>query len=131
VDTEKLLQDVKFDDRGLIAAVVQDAQTGELLMVAWMNAEALRRTLDEHRAWYWSRSRQKLWLKGESSGHIQKVVEVRLDCDGDAVLILVEQVGGACHTGYRSCFYRKATAEGWIEDGVRVFDPDSVYKKSS
>ncbi len=130
MDMDNLLSAVKFDDRGLIAAVVQDARTGEVLMVAWMNREALERTLKEKRAWYWSRSRQKLWLKGESSGHVQKVHEIRLDCDGDAVVLRVEQEGGACHTGYRSCFYRKAADTGWIEDGERVFDPDAVYKRS-
>ncbi len=130
METEKLLNAVKFDDRGLIAAVVQDATSGEVLMVAWMNEEALRKTLEEGRAWYWSRSRKKLWLKGESSGHIQKVREVRLDCDGDAVVLRVDQTGGACHTGFRSCFYRRADDEGWIEDGVKMFDPNSVYKTS-
>ncbi|MCX7626188.1 MAG: phosphoribosyl-AMP cyclohydrolase [Candidatus Sumerlaeaceae bacterium] len=130
VDAAKLLERVKFDDRGLIAAVVQDHETGEVLMVAWMNLDALKKTLEEERAWYWSRSRQKLWLKGESSGHIQTVKEVRLDCDGDAVVLKVSQEGGACHTGYRSCFYRKATEIGWVEEGQRVFDPESVYKHS-
>lgn len=128
MNVEALLESVNFDDRGLIAAVVQDVHTGEVLMVAWMNREALARTLSEKRAWYWSRSRQKMWLKGESSGHVQKVHHVRLDCDGDAVVLQVEQEGGACHTGYRSCFYRTATAEGWKEEGEKVFDPEKVYK---
>lgn len=130
METEKLLEAIKFDDRGLIAAIVQDNETGEVLMVAWMNRDALKRTLEEGRAWYWSRSRQKLWLKGESSGHVQTVKEVRLDCDGDAVVLKVIQQGGACHTGYRSCFYRKASEDGWVEEGQQVFDPDSVYKHS-
>jgi phosphoribosyl-AMP cyclohydrolase len=130
VDATKLLSSVKFDDRGLIAVVVQDAATGEVLMVAWMNDEALKRTLEEGRAWYWSRSRKKLWLKGESSGHVQKVHEVRLDCDGDAVVLRVEQIGGACHTGFRSCFYRKAADDQWVEDGIKLFDPNDVYKNS-
>jgi len=129
VNAQTLVDQVKFDNNGLIAAVVQDAATNEVLMVAWMNREALQKTLEEGRAWYWSRSRQKLWLKGESSGHVQVVKEVRLDCDADAVVLRVEQKGGACHTGYRSCFYRKATENGWVEEGERVFDPDSVYKK--
>jgi phosphoribosyl-AMP cyclohydrolase len=128
---DSLLQSVKFDDRGLIAAIAQDWKTGEVLMLAWMNKEALELTLKEKRAWYWSRSRQKLWLKGESSGHVQKVHEVRLDCDGDAVLLRVEQEGGACHTGYRSCFYRKADNSTWVEDGTKVFDPNSVYTKKT
>ncbi len=124
-----LLEAVRFNAEGLVGVTIQDYQTKEVLMFAWMNREALERTLAEKRAWYWSRSRQKLWLKGESSGHVQKVHEVRLDCDGDAILLLVEQVGGACHTGFRSCFYRKATDSGWIEDGEKVFDPSAVYEK--
>lgn len=124
-----LLEAVRFNADGLVGVTIQDYQTKEVLMFAWMNREALERTLAEKRAWYWSRSRQKLWLKGESSGHVQKVHEVRLDCDGDAILLLVEQVGGACHTGFRSCFYRKAAESGWIEDGEKVFDPSAVYEK--
>ncbi|MES1201989.1 MAG: phosphoribosyl-AMP cyclohydrolase [Pseudomonadota bacterium] len=96
----------RFDANGLIAAVAQDATTGEVLMLAWMNAEALRLTLETGQATYWSRSRQKLWRKGEESGHAQRVVEARIDCDQDAVLLRVEQTGAACHTGERSCFYR-------------------------
>ena len=96
----------KFDERGLIPAVVQDAATGEVLMVAYMNQESLRITLSEGQACYFSRSRQKLWRKGESSGHIQRVCAIRYDCDADALLLQVEQVGPACHTGQRSCFYR-------------------------
>lgn len=98
----------KFDANGLIAAIAQDAATGEVLMLAWMNAEALTQTLKTGRATYWSRSRQKLWIKGESSGHTQKVIELRVDCDQDAVLMKVEQTGGACHTHRTSCFYRIA-----------------------
>jgi len=124
-----LLEAVRFNQDGLVGVTIQDYQTKEVLMFAWMNHEALERTLTEKRAWYWSRSRQKLWLKGESSGHVQKVHEVRLDCDGDAILLMVEQLGGACHTGYRSCFYRKATDSGWCEDGEKVFDPSAVYEK--
>lgn len=92
------------DDRGLVAAVAQQWDTGEVLMVAWMDAEALRRTLASGRATYWSRSRQEYWVKGDTSGHVQWVREVRLDCDGDAVLVKVDQVGPACHTGTRTCF---------------------------
>ena len=96
---------LKYDERGLIPAVAQDATTGEVLMLAWMSAESLRRTLATGRATYWSRSRQALWIKGETSGHFQEVVEVRGDCDGDAVLLRVNQIGPACHTGARSCFF--------------------------
>lgn len=102
----------KFDASGLVAAVAQDAETGEVLMLAWMNAEALARTLETGRATYWSRSRGEIWVKGETSGHIQEVVEFRVDCDQDAVLLKVRQTGGACHTGRESCFYRIADASG-------------------
>lgn len=96
----------KFDASGLIAAIAQDAETSEVLMLAWMNADALQATLDTGRATYWSRSRQSLWVKGETSGHIQEIVSVEIDCDQDAVLLKVKQAGGACHTGRKSCFYR-------------------------
>jgi phosphoribosyl-AMP cyclohydrolase len=102
----------KFDVSGLIAAIAQDADTGDVLMLAWMNDEALRRTLATRRATYWSRSRGALWIKGETSGHTQEVVEVRVDCDQDAVLLKVRQTGGACHTGRESCFYRVVDADG-------------------
>lgn len=97
----------KFNADGLIAAIAQDAQTGEVLMLAWMNAEALTATLTSGKATYWSRSRQKLWVKGETSGHTQSVVSVHIDCDQDAVLLKIKQQGGACHTGRTHCFYRE------------------------
>ena len=96
----------KFNQDGLIAAIAQDADSGDILMLAWMNAEALTATLDTGRATYWSRSRQALWIKGETSGHVQDVVEVLIDCDQDAVLLKVRQAGAACHTGRKACFYR-------------------------
>lgn len=102
----------KFDASGLIAAIAQDVETGEVLMLAWMNEEALHLTLATGRATYWSRSRGALWVKGETSGHTQEVVEVRVDCDQDAVLLKVRQTGGACHTGRDSCFYRVVGADG-------------------
>ncbi|MFN8148999.1 MAG: phosphoribosyl-AMP cyclohydrolase [Candidatus Nanopelagicales bacterium] len=98
------LDRVRFDDRGLVPAIAQQHGTGEVLMLAWMDAEALRRTLETRRATYWSRSRQEYWVKGETSGHAQHVREVRLDCDGDTVLLTVDQTGAACHTGDRTCF---------------------------
>lgn len=119
---------VKFDDQGLIPAVVQDVETGQVLMVAYMNAESLGRTLQTGRMTYWSRSRRELWEKGATSGNFQAVKEVRLDCDGDALLFRVTQEGGACHTGYRSCFYRKHQDGLWCVDGERVFDPDERYE---
>lgn len=102
----------KFGADGLIAAIAQDAATGEVLMLAWMNAAALRLTIETRRATYWSRSRGEIWVKGETSGHTQEVVEVRVDCDQDAVLLKVRQTGGACHTGRESCFYRAVDAAG-------------------
>ncbi len=102
----------RYDANGLIAAIAQDHATGEVLMLAWMNAEALQLTLGTGQATYWSRSRNKIWRKGEESGHTQRVVEVRIDCDQDAVLLRVEQSGPACHTGARSCFYRTIGADG-------------------
>lgn len=95
-----------FDESGLIPAVVQDAENGDVLMVAWMNGEALQRTLDSGRTWFWSRSRRELWRKGDTSGHVQHVREVRYDCDGDTLLVKVVQEGAACHTGERTCFHR-------------------------
>ena len=124
----------KFDASGLLTCVATDAATGELLMVAHMNDEALRKTIDTGEAWYFSRSRKALWRKGETSGQTQRVVEMRMDCDQDAVWIKVEQEGaGACHTGRRSCFYRVVpTGSGTdvrleFRDGERVFDPGAVY----
>lgn len=102
----------KFDANGLIAAIAQDAETGEVLMLAWMNEAALKATIETGRGTYWSRSRQALWVKGETSGHTQEVVEIRVDCDQDAVLLKVRQSGGACHTGRTSCFYRRIDPDG-------------------
>ena len=124
----------KFDASGLLTCVATDAATSEVLMVAHMNDEALRKTIASGEAWYFSRSRNALWRKGESSGHVQRVVEMRTDCDQDAVWIRVEQAGAACHTGRRSCFYRAVTAgEGGAQlsfvDAERLFDPTAVYRK--
>ena len=124
----------KFDADGLVTCVATDAQSGEVLMVAHMNAQALAQTIASGDAWYYSRSRKKLWRKGEESGHTQRVVEMRIDCDQDAVWIKVEQQGpGACHTGRRSCFYRvvplgKGGAVMLAFEGERAFDPKSVYR---
>jgi phosphoribosyl-AMP cyclohydrolase len=115
---------------GLVPAIAQDAETGEVLMLAYMNAESYAETLATGRAVYYSRSRQRLWRKGEQSGHVQEVRAIYLDCDGDTILLRVHQVGGAaCHTGYRSCFYRQVTPEGIRVCGQRVFDPAAVYRK--
>lgn len=116
--------------RGIVPAIAQDAATGEILMLAYMNEESFRETTRTGRACYFSRSRNRLWRKGEESGNVQEVVEVRIDCDRDAILLKVNQVGGAaCHTGYRSCFYRVLQNGSLREDGVKVFDPEEVYKK--
>ncbi|SDL68085.1 phosphoribosyl-AMP cyclohydrolase [Tessaracoccus oleiagri] len=101
------MPDIKFNDQGLVPAIAQEATTGEVLMMAWMNEEALRATLETGRATYWSRSRDELWVKGDTSGHSQEVVEVLVDCDGDTVLVKVNQTGAACHTGNRTCFFQE------------------------
>ncbi|CAM5360719.1 Phosphoribosyl-AMP cyclohydrolase OS=Afipia felis OX=1035 GN=hisI PE=3 SV=1 [Afipia felis] len=124
----------RFDAAGLVTCVATDARSGEVLMVAYMNDDALRKTLETGDAWYYSRSRKKLWRKGETSGHVQRVVEMRTDCDQDAVWIRVEQSGGgACHTGRRSCFYRAVKndhggARLEFVDAGKAFDPDKVYR---
>ena len=124
------LDEVPWNGDGLIAAVAQDAKSGRVLTVAWMNRDALQETVDKKRAVYWSRSRQKLWRKGEESGNVQKVVEVRLDCDSDAVLLKVEQAGGiACHTGRESCFFRKLENGKWVTVDPVLKDPKLIYKK--
>ena len=128
------LDAVKWDAHGLIPAIAQDASTNEILMVAWMNREALEETARTLRGVYWSRSRNKLWRKGEESGHIQRVSEIRLDCDNDVVLLLVEQIGGiACHTGRRSCFFQKLVpnAQGgeWVSTSPVLKNPDEIYHK--
>ncbi len=115
---------------GLLPVIAQDASTGEVLMLAYMNQEAWEKTLETGKAHYWSRSRQKLWLKGETSGHVQVVKDAYLDCDLDTILLKVEQIGGAaCHTGHRSCFFNKVEGEELKETGELVFDPKEVYKK--
>jgi phosphoribosyl-AMP cyclohydrolase len=126
----------KFDADGLVTCVATDARSGEVLMVAHMNAEALAKTIATGEAWYFSRTRRALWRKGETSGHTQRVVEMRVDCDQDAIWIKVEQVGGACHTGRPSCFYRavqvgKGGAVVLEFRGERVFDPKKVYRDHS
>jgi len=122
------LDEVNFDDKGLIPVIAQDAGTGKILMLAWMNREALKLTAEKGEAVYWSRSRQKLWHKGEESGHFQKVIELRFDCDEDVILLKVEQKGGiACHTGRQSCFYRKLQNERWVEVEAVIKDPKQIY----
>lgn len=122
------LDDVKWDSDGLVPAIAQDHKTGRLLMMAWMNREALALTVQENRAIYYSRSRQKLWRKGEESGHVQHLHEVRLDCDADVIVMQVEQVGGiACHTGRESCFYRVYEDGEWRTVDAVIKDPKDIY----
>ncbi|PIT36419.1 phosphoribosyl-AMP cyclohydrolase [Snodgrassella alvi] len=126
-----LLDAVKWNDKGLVCAVVQDRRTLRVLMVAWMNAEALRQTVATGFAHYYSRSRQRQWMKGEESGHTQKVYELRLDCDGDALVLLVEQQGGiACHTGHASCFYRIYRNNDWISTDPVIKSENEIYTQS-
>ena len=114
MNVSEVLDRVNWNDQGLVPAIAQDAHSARVLMVAWMNRESLQRTIDEQRAVYWSRSRRQLWPKGEQSGHVQRVLEIRLDCDADVILLQVEQAGGiACHTGRESCFFLRLEPEGW------------------
>jgi phosphoribosyl-AMP cyclohydrolase len=114
---------------GLVPAIAQDAETKEILMMAYMNNESWKATLQTGKATYWSRSRQKLWLKGEESGHFQLIKDIFIDCDNDTILLQVKQLGGAaCHTGYRSCFYRKLSGEDFVVVGEKIFNPKEVYK---
>jgi len=121
-------EQLRWNEQGLVTAVAQDAASGRLLTVAWMNQEALKQTFATMQAVYWSRSRSRLWRKGEESGHVQRVVEIRLDCDADAVLLRVEQVGGiACHTGRESCFFRKLENGRWVSTDPVLKDPRLIY----
>lgn len=128
VDNPDWIEAVRWNDDGLVPAIAQDAATGDILMMAWMNRESLRLTAEEGHAIYWSRSRSKLWRKGETSGHQQIVKDIRLDCDEDVILLKVEQKGGiACHTGRRSCFYRTLKDGQWTSVEPVLKDPDAIY----
>ncbi len=125
------LDEVQWDENGLVPAIAQDAGSGAVLMVAWMNRDALGETVRSARAVYWSRSRSRLWRKGEESGHVQAVKEIRIDCDGDVVLLKVDQAGGiACHTGRANCFFRKLEAGKWVVTQPVLVEPDEIYGKS-
>jgi phosphoribosyl-AMP cyclohydrolase len=128
---DKALAEIKFDADGLVTAIAQQHDTGEILMVAWMNRDAVRVTLQEGRACYWSRSRGKLWRKGETSNQVQTLKEFRLDCDGDTVLLLVDQEGVACHTGRRNCFFRAWRDGGWVEIAQPLVSPEELYGDKS
>jgi len=128
--SEHWLSKINWNEEGLVPAIAQDAVSGDILMVAWMNREALKQTAECGEAVYWSRSRKKLWHKGEESGHIQKVKEIRLDCDEDVILLKVEQVGGiACHTGRRSCFFHRLVDGEWKAVEPVIKDPHEIYRR--
>jgi phosphoribosyl-AMP cyclohydrolase len=123
------LDEVNWDANGLVPVIAQEHDTGDVVMFAWMNREALQLSWDTKQAVYWSRSRNRLWRKGEESGHVQKIHEIRLDCDEDVVLLKIEQVGGiACHTGRHSCFFKKLENENWLVDQPVIKDPQEIYK---
>ena len=124
------IDEIKWTQDGLVPVITQDVLSGRVIMFAWMNHEALRRTVKHKQATYWSRSRKKLWLKGESSGHTLRVKEMRLDCDGDVILLSVESDSGiACHTGRESCFYRRLDEDRWLETDPVLKSPDEIYKE--
>lgn len=127
--SEQFLKTIKFDQNGLVPAIIQDAENGEVLMMAYMNDQAIKLTLETGKAHFYSRSRNKQWLKGESSGHTQEVREIYVDCDGDTILIKAKQNVAACHTGFRTCFYRRWCPESqqFVDQGEKVFNPDKVY----
>lgn len=127
----KVFENLKFNNDGLVPAIIQEQSTGKVLMMAWMNRDSLQKTIESGKTWFWSRSRQKYWMKGESSGHTQAVKDVAFDCDGDTLLIQVEQEGAACHEGYKTCFFRSVDdgGESVRVNDVRLVDPDEVYAK--
>lgn len=124
------IDEIKWDKDGLVPAIAQETGTGKILMLAWMNRESLALTVQEGRAIYWSRSRGKLWRKGEESGHVQTIKDIRLDCDNDVILLEVEQLGGiACHTGRHNCFYKQLQNDEWVEVEAVIKNPDEIYSK--
>ncbi len=128
--TNNWLDEIKWPENGLIPAIAQDYKSTQVLMLAWMNRDAVQATVTEQRAVYWSRSRQKLWRKGEESGNVQKLHEIRLDCDNDAILLLVEQIGGiACHTGRENCFFKSLEDNLWVTKTQVLKDPNDMYSK--
>ena len=122
---------LKWTADGLIPAIIQEQSTGRVLMMAWMNRASLEKTIETRRTFFWSRSRQKFWMKGESSGHVQVVKDLSFDCDGDTVLIQVEQTGAACHEGYQSCFFRSLDGEGWKVTEAQLETPEQIYGKKA
>jgi phosphoribosyl-AMP cyclohydrolase len=130
-ETSALLGQIKWNDRGIVPAIVQDDLSGDVLMMAWMDRDAVGKTIESGQTHFYSRSRRKAWHKGETSGHVQHVAAILVDCDADVLLIRVNQVGGACHKGYRSCFFRRLESDGRLDPiADRVFSPEEVYKGS-
>ena len=127
--TDEVLETISFDSNGLVPAIAQQHDSGEILMMAWMNAESIRETLETGRVCYWSRSRQSLWRKGESSGQVQSLKELRVDCDGDTLLLIVDQTGVACHTGRQSCFFRAVRNDEVVTIAEQLVDPADLYSK--
>jgi phosphoribosyl-AMP cyclohydrolase len=128
VNVENLIATIRWNEAGLVPAIVQDSTSGDVLMMAWMDADALRETASSGETHFYSRSRRSSWHKGETSGHVQRVESIHVDCDADVLLIRADQVGGACHEGYRSCFFRRLNADGALEtEGTPVFDPHAAY----
>ena len=129
--SEAWLDEIRFNDDGLIPVIAQDAESGKVLMFAWMNRDSLNLTVEKKEAVYWSRSRQKLWHKGEESGHVQQVIDMYFDCDEDVILLKVKQTGGiACHTGRESCFYRQLQGDQWVSVENVIKDPKDIYGKA-
>jgi phosphoribosyl-AMP cyclohydrolase len=126
---ETIVEEIKFDENGLVPAIAQQHDSGEMLMMAWMNADSLRETLETGQVCYWSRSRQSLWRKGETSGQVQELKEMQIDCDGDTLLLKVDQLGVACHTGRRSCFYRAVRDGALMTIAEQLIDPANLYQK--
>jgi len=127
--TDTWIEQIKWTDDGLVPVIAQDAESGKVLMLAWMNRESLQLSVKEQRAIYWSRSRNKLWRKGEESGHVQKIKDIRLDCDNDVILLAVEQLGGiACHTGREACFYQQLQGDTWVAVEPVLKDPKEIYE---
>ncbi|MEW6613867.1 MAG: phosphoribosyl-AMP cyclohydrolase [Thermodesulfobacteriota bacterium] len=127
----RLVYEIKFDEKGLVPAIIQDYKNNEVLMLGYMNREAVSKTLESGNVHFWSRSRGKMWVKGETSGHTQKVMDIFFDCDMDTILVKVDQKIAACHTGYRSCFYRKVKGNNLIICSKKVFEEKEVYQKST
>lgn len=127
---QDFIDQLRFNSDGLIPAIIQEKKTGKVLMMAWMNKDSLLKTIESKRTHFWSRSRQKFWMKGESSGHIQRVENISFDCDGDTLLVQVEQVGAACHEGYKDCFFRDIDSEGEVKtNSERIAQPENIYKE--